>query len=75
MDLGISWTLTGLETAVFRGYSWLLVVGRGDTKTLANQGFLGDFSEHPTGVVVQTSVNEWLRWLTSLSEFLQVTNG
>jgi hypothetical protein len=47
MDLGISWTLTGLETAVFRGYSWLLVVGRGDTKTLANQGFLGDFSEHP----------------------------
>jgi hypothetical protein len=44
MDLGISWTLTGLETAVFRGYSWLLVVGRGDTKTLANQGFLGDFS-------------------------------
>ena len=47
ISLGISWALTGLETAVFRGYSWLLVVCRGDTKTLANKGFWGDFPEHP----------------------------
>ena len=71
----IRWALTGLETEVFRGFSWFLLVTRRDTKTLVNKGFWGDFPEHPTGVVVQTSVNEWLRWLTSLSDFLQVTNG
>ena len=63
-----AWALTGLETEVFRGYSWLLVVAPGNTKVLINKGLWPDFPEHPTAVVVQTPVMEWLRWLDALAE-------
>ena len=48
--LGISWALTGLETAVFRGHSWSLVVTRGDTKPLANKGLSPNFLRTPNGI-------------------------
>ena len=48
--LGISWALTGLETAAFRGHSWSRVVTRGDTKPLANKGLSPNFLRTPNGI-------------------------
>ena len=48
--LGISWALTGLETAAFSGHSWSLVVTRGDTKPLANKGLSPNFLRTPNGI-------------------------
>jgi len=47
MDLGISWALTGLETAVFRGYSWLVAV---TPKPLPIKGFWVIFQSTPNGI-------------------------
>ena len=66
--MGITWALT---TPFFAKKN----MAHACTGSLGENTLLPGITKHPTGVVVQTSVNEWLRWLTSLSDFLQVTNG
>jgi hypothetical protein len=68
---GILRAYNGHVAGVNGGHSRSLVVTRGHTKTLANKGFWCDFPEHPTAVVVQTPVIEWVRWLDALSAFIK----
>jgi hypothetical protein len=60
--LGIEWAFPALFPLM--ALSADCVLGR----NLSSRGI----TKHPTAVVVQNPVMEWLRWLDALTEFIEV---
>jgi len=64
--MGIRWAFTGLETEVSRGFSWLPMVTRRDTKTLVDTESWGDSFEHTFCLKLRTPLSagskQWSGW-------------